>query len=303
MKPTGSNSFEGRGIRLPRSLNESLEKRVASYAAAARAAGVESRATVAEPAKMNLITYVTGAAGAGLLLAGAPVSARIVYTPAYTKIPIQQLCSSGSRPFVSFDLNHDGINDFSLAAASANCGHDQAFFWNVTPKQTGNAILGKIQTFRFGFSSSRLGHCNVASVLAAGHRIGAESKFGPYGVMIKGVGGYPSSSYGCGYWGDAQGRFLGLEFTVQGQKHYGWARLNSLVGFGTRELTLTGYAYETVPNKPIRAGQTGPVADNLLPEMRSAPPSSASLQPPALGLLALGWRGLDAWRKELEPVV
>jgi hypothetical protein len=113
--------------------------------------------------------------------------------------------------------------------------------------------------------------------------------------MAKGQEGV-SGNYGCGYWGDAQGRFLGLEFTVQGQKHFGWARLN-----GTA--TLTGYAYETVPNKPIRAGQTGPVADNLLPELRSAPPSSASLQPPALGLLALGWRGLDAWRKEPEPVV
>src|SRR6516165_12499218 len=99
--------------------------------------------------------------------------------------------------------------------------------------------------------------------------------------MLNGEGGGISSAYECGYWGAAQGRFLGLEFTVQGQKHYGWARLNSLVGTG--ELTLTGYAYETVPNKPIRAGQTGPIADNLLPELRSAPPSSASLQLPLWG--------------------
>ena len=303
MKPTGSNSFEGRGIRLPRSLNEGLEERLASYAAAARADGVGSSATVAQPEKMNLITYVTGAAGAGLLLAAAPASARIVYTPAYTKIPIQQLCcSSCSRPVVSFDLNHDGMNDFGLAAASANCGRPNFFRWGVGPNQEGNAILGKIQTFRT-LTSAGPRTCHVASALAAGHRIGTGSRFGPYGVMLNGEGGGISSAYECGYWGAAQGRFLGLEFTVQGQKHYGWARLNSLVGFGTRELTLTGYAYETVPNKPIRAGQTGPIADNLLPELRSAPPSSASLQPPALGLLALGWRGLDAWRKELEPVV
>ena len=297
MEPTGSNSFEGRGTRLPRSLNEGLEKRVASYAAAARADGVGSRATVAEPAKMNLITYVTGAAGAGLLLAAAPASARIVYTPTYTPIPKGSLCSTCPpiQP-VPLDLNHDGINDFSVAHAHfGDGGHGAGSYWDVTPKQTGNAILGKIQTFRFGVTSFPPGHCNVASVLAAGHRIGPGSKFGPYGVMTNYVNGYPSSAFGCGYWGGAQGRFLGLEFTVQGQKHYGWARFSSL--------TLTGYAYETVPNKPIHAGQTGPVADNLPPELRSAPPSSASLQPPALGLLALGWRGLDAWRKELEPVV
>jgi hypothetical protein len=296
MKPTGSNSFEGRGIRLPRSLNESLEKRVASYAAAARADGVGSSATVAEPEKTNLITYVTGAAGAGLLLAAAPASARIVYTPTYTAIPVGFPCSTcGPLPVVPLDLNHDGINDFSLAAETIGDGGDfHKFTMSVTPDQKSNGILGKIQTLRSYSQTGPPGTCHVASALAAGHRIGAGSRFGPYAVMAVAAEG-DIGFYQCGYWGGAQGRFLGLEFTVQGQKHFGWARLNGR--------TLTGYAYETVPSKPIRAGQTGPVADNLLPELRSAPPSSASLQPPGLGLLALGWRGLDAWRKELEPVV
>jgi hypothetical protein len=66
--------------------------------------------------------------------------------------------------------------------------------------------------------------------------------------------------------------------------------------------TLTGYAYETEPNKPIRAGDTGPVADARVPEMHSAPLAVAALRPATLGLLALGSAGLDVWRKQ-DPVI
>jgi hypothetical protein len=103
---------------------------------------------------------------------------------------------------------------------------------------------------------------------------------------------FPFTGYQCGYWGNAQGRFLGFEFTVQGQKHFGWARLNFA------RTTLMGYAYETEPNKAIRAGDTGPVADARVPEMHSAPPAVATLRPATLGLLALGSAGLDIRRKE-----
>ena len=115
-------------------------------------------------------------------------------------------------------------------------------------------------------------------------------------------GDAPYVGFKCGYWGKAQGRFLGFQFTVQGQKHFGWARLNtvfSLSGGGKHTATLTGYAYETEPGKPIRAGDTGPVADARVPEMRSAPPAVATRRPATLGVLALGSAGLDIWRKEL----
>lgn len=58
----------------------------------------------------------------------------------------------------------------------------------------------------------------------------------------------------------ARDRYLGLKFVVHGKVHYGWARLSVRLGHD-RQLedvsgTLTGYAYETVPNKPIIAGKT-----------------------------------------------
>jgi hypothetical protein len=49
-------------------------------------------------------------------------------------------------------------------------------------------------------------------------------------------------------------RYLGFKFAIYGKTHYGWARLNVKVGYSDEvyiNAALTGYAYETIPNKPI----------------------------------------------------
>jgi hypothetical protein len=71
-------------------------------------------------------------------------------------------------------------------------------------------------------------------------------------------------------------RYLGLKIQVRGRTHYGWARFT--VVNTKRALvaaSLTGYAYETIPNKPIIAGKTKATDDGVD-------------QPATLGRLALG---------------
>jgi hypothetical protein len=230
-----------------------------------------------------------------LLLTAGPASARIVYTPAYTTVP--GATGSGTLPFL-LDLNHDGIADFKFYELF--CGSDCSLL-RVSPAQAGNTILGRIQGTLGGYGLVPF-TCHVGSALPAGHRIGPGSRFGAYQTMNYRYGFAPAGGPGfalrCGYWGGAQGRFLGFEFTAQGQKHFGWARLNkSVLSPGA---TLTGYAYETDPGKPIRAGDTGPAADARAPETHSAPPTAARLRRATLGLLALGSAGLDIWRKEQD---
>jgi hypothetical protein len=77
-----------------------------------------------------------------------------------------------------------------------------------------------------------------------------------------------------GKWCNVTHRYLRLKFARKGKTHFGWARLN--VKFGPNGVggILTGYAYETIPNKPIIAGRTkGP---------------DAVIEPATLGKLALG---------------
>jgi len=62
-----------------------------------------------------------------------------------------------------------------------------------------------------------------------------------------------------GDWFNVSDRYLGFRFYVHGHAHYGWARLNVSINNGNCAAvcaTLTGYAYETIPNKPIIAGKT-----------------------------------------------
>jgi hypothetical protein len=86
-----------------------------------------------------------------------------------------------------------------------------------------------------------------------------------------------------------------LKFQVKGETHYGWARLSVQLNEGFT-VTLTGYAYETVPNKPIIAGATKDLDDDDRPA-----PASLKMhteKPPTLGMLALGGPGLSIWRRE-----
>jgi hypothetical protein len=90
--------------------------------------------------------------------------------------------------------------------------------------------------------------------------------------------------------------YLGLKFTVKGKIHYGWARLTvQVLGRAFIKATLTGYAYETIPNKAIIAGRTNGSNDNSVDPVVLAAPTP---QPASLGMLALGAHGVPLWRRK-----
>jgi len=88
-----------------------------------------------------------------------------------------------------------------------------------------------------------------------------------------------------GAWDNVANRYLGLKFKINGKFHYGWARLSVKFLKDQFDIStiLTGYAYETVPNKPIIAGQT-------------KGPDISAAQSARLGHLAAGASAIPAWR-------
>jgi hypothetical protein len=105
-----------------------------------------------------------------------------------------------------------------------------------------------------------------------------------------------------GPWANVANKFLGFQFDINGETHYGWARfsVSARGSFPTITATLTGYAYETEPDKTILAGDRG-IASNTSIEGADAEDASVDSTPsqvlPSLGLLSLGSIGLEAWRQ------
>jgi hypothetical protein len=222
--------------------------------------------------RLSLYALVAGATGAGLAMA-PPADAEIVYTPAHVVIGY-----GGVRSY-ALDLNQDGTIDFTLKtltrASIDDSGGTQVMF--ALPAQ-GNGVAG---------------YGGAASPLKAGVSIDSKLKFAGRG-MASDVTFIGTTSHARGPWVNVANRYLGLKFEIDGQTHYGWARITVQVNTVHRSLVaaLTGYAYETTVDTPIVAGQT---SGN---DVGSAVPGGLGTKPGTLGALALGAPAVAIWRKD-----
>jgi hypothetical protein len=207
-----------------------------------------------------MYAVAASAAGVGALVLSAPAGAEVIYTKAHKAVP--------SYPQgLKLDLNHNGIADFKFA---------------FTRVEGGNWLRMAVYASRYD-NSVRYSTKGFPAAYPAGVRVGpTKDDVRPpksyAGVGMESCGG-STGTFIRGPWANVNGRYLGLEFHIKGKIHYGWARLNAKVSITDNgcEMTgvLTGYAYETIPNKPIITGQT-------------ETPSASTLQAGSLGNLAQG---------------
>ena len=59
-----------------------------------------------------------------------------------------------------------------------------------------------------------------------------------------------------GLWNNLSDYYLGLRLLQSGQTYYGWVRLRVAVSLGGASVIIRDYAYNSIPNQPILAGQT-----------------------------------------------
>ncbi len=215
--------------------------------------------------RQRLAAYsaMASSTAAGLLAASQPAMASIVYTSTSQQF--------GQYHDILIDLNHDGIVDFRVGVSDSSTGMSWATIWGG---KAGNLIVASGPNIFFFPGAARL----------------------PYGASIKSPFRSDAALVGCynfvrscfGNWLGQSSGFVGLKFKINGEIHYGWAEFKvqgrvPITGF------LTGYAYETIPLKPIKAGQR---QEDDAAISRIQPPPSATL-----GLLALGAPGIEIWRR------
>lgn len=237
--------------------------------------------------RLNLYALGAAAAGVGILASATPSEAKVVYTPAHVVIP-------GGGYLL--DLNHDGVNDFNLNLNGTTNGHSNSLFLSAQPIASGNLIWGQGQV-KFGF------HPRVAGFdLPAGVQLGPNNDQPTGSKLLAGyyhfgtTGGLSGHGSGGDWAKGVSNRYLGFAFSINGETHFGWARLNlTRTASHAIHALLTGYAYETVPNKPIVTGKT---SDEAQVPQASIAPSGTTHQFATLGALALGSSGLQIWRRE-----
>jgi hypothetical protein len=223
--------------------------------------------------QLRMYAIAAGAAGVSVLALASPTLAKIVYTPTHHKI--------GPNNHYTLDLNHDRLGDFKILNAYG-CNFDYCYdYVSAVPARRGNHVEGNGGT-------QFVPHCAYA--LKSGSPINGSQPFS--GIWMARL---PSQF--CD-WFNVNDRYLGFKFQIGAKTHYGWARLNARLQGSKITLVLTGYAYETVAGKAIKAGQTKEVVDDRTNEDFGFGATPDTPQPASLGMLAMGSQGLSVWRRE-----
>jgi len=229
---------------------------------------------------LNAYALSAAAAGVALLAAAAPADAEIVFTP------VNGTIAPGSK--YQLDLNNDGVIDFTiennLHLSTTPFGDDL----NIFPAK-GNAVW---QGSREPFNQI------TAAALPAGVPVGTGKPFvfKNANMAYASLGAGSPSYVSGGPWKSATDRFLGLRFIIDGEVHFGWARLTVIAKSHDEAVhaTITGYAYETEANTPILTGKiSGPTEKLGMHQGENNPRAN-------LGVLALGAPGLSLWRRKEE---
>jgi hypothetical protein len=233
--------------------------------------------------RLNLYALAAGAAGAGLLSVPS-ARAEIVYTPAHVKMDKVQ-------GFYPIDLDNNGVVDLGIWLPASCTSSLCAFTMFAYPNsQLGDAIVvnskGFTRAMHFG------DHIN---------------KRRPFVAADRSMGGWDQVRVGSGTWtsgwvgpwanngNGVKHRYVGVKFVINGEFHYGWARIRFVAtGKGKFYGVLSGYAYETMPNAGLRAGQIKSAGEAT----RIEPPAviRPTIKRPTLGHLAAGAAAISEWR-------
>jgi hypothetical protein len=249
---------------------------------------------------LTIYALVAGAAGVSVLALARPADAEVVVTT------VNQIV--GRDGHYAIQLNHEGAVEFVIAN-SVRGGTSHFFYFK--DRMAIAALAGaKVATSE-----------GDAACLTLGQGIGAGNAWKDKSILLESTYTLSTGVYSAGHWFRKDNRYLGLQFQINGQTHYGWARV-SVRNFnaGEMQVGISSFAYETKPDTAIRAGQT---KDNTAtsslsraPEATFSSSGSGALaranrgptgevfvtsQPEperaTLGSLALGAGGLAIWRR------
>jgi hypothetical protein len=251
---------EGNHIQEPAKINATFTKNLATYAAAA------------------------GAAGVSLLAMTPSAEAKVIYTPAYLRLGT-----------VYLDLNHDGVYDIGIRSGGGCVSEEKgsicfaANYINSTSTKLGRFLgaPGFTPALFAGQEINPAAQFSAREVIAVDFyryfsgTAGPADWFGPFANGGKGV----------------RDRYIAFKFNIGSEPHFGWLRLSVQIKNPNQDgynAYITGYAWETEANKGLVTGQT--TGAEIMPaDVAPNVPPAANL-----GMLARGADALAIWRRDGE---
>lgn len=198
--------------------------------------------------KKRLAAY--SAMATAFIAAGADANGQIVYTDiADETVDIGEM--------FSLDVDGDGTMDFLFQATSTTGGS-----WSFA------RVFGYVSSYTVGGSSNALvgysgPYLPYGSALDSGDGIGPDADF-IYNtlnqVFLASI--YAGVTYGA--FANEDDKYLGFQFVIGADLHYGWARLDATVG--DVSVTIKDFAYQATANTEILAGATVSEVANVISE-------------------------------------
>jgi hypothetical protein len=196
----------------------------------------------------NKLSRYTAAAAAIVAASGA--NAQIVYTDPQD-VSVDDDADANGFSVVGLDLNNDMTFDFIVAARDTTVGGSRIRFTVAAPYGTASAIAGETPSaydYALALNSGDMIDNTLNWIAATNTMAYNVDSANPYNEN----------------WNGVTDKYLGLQFTVGGNTHYGWARLD-VQAIGD-VFTLKDYAFNASPDQGIEAGQT---AGLLMEQMES----------------------------------
>lgn len=190
------------------------------------------------------------AAAAAVTVGAAGANAQIIYTdvdPDFTH--------PGSEVGVGLDINNDGNYDYIMVSADTSLAAGFVRYTVVAPYGSfalTNAIAGEAPS---GFNYALA--LNMNDMID--NTLNWISATNTMAMSVDSTNPYNDN------WNGVTDRYLGLRFSINGNDHYGWARLD--VQAIADVWTLKDYAYNGVPDLGIEAGATTGLTEGEMDEM------------------------------------
>ncbi len=182
------------------------------------------------------------------MMFSASTNAQIFYTDVNPDVTIN---TNGGA--YALDLNNDGITDFNITFTTTMFGSQTNKYITITP--LGANKVGTDYIYPNALPLNTLIDSSSFTWLSNANQ-----------SLISRIWFLPPRSQTWiwqyrGNWNGASNKYIPLQLDLSSQKFYGWARLDAATNAAS--FTVKDYAYNSIPNQPILAGETGSVTTGI----------------------------------------